>query len=78
MNTHVVLPAQVRQCDRVDVLVEDESKGDCEVEDREALGTDGVGKNFNGVGDDEGSESNTNGEMKSVSRQIINAKVTHS
>lgn len=41
---------------RVNILVEDERQGDGKVEDGEALGTDLVGQNLDGVGDDERSE----------------------
>jgi len=54
----VVLPADVRKGDGVDILVEDEGQGDGEVEDVEALGTDVVGQNLDGVGDDERREGN--------------------
>ena len=46
----------------VDVLVEDEGEGNDEVEDVEALRTQAVRENFDGVGDDEWCESKTNSE----------------
>ena len=58
LDAHVVLPAQVRQCNWVDVLIEDEGKRDGKVEDVETLGTQCVGQDFNGVRDDDGCEGN--------------------
>lgn len=54
----VVFPCDMFECDGVDVLVEDEGKGNDEVEDVETLGTDGERQDFDGVGNDEGRESN--------------------
>lgn len=59
MDTHVVLPADLLHCDGVDILIEDKGNGDRKVEDVEALGTERVGENLNGVGDDEWSEGKT-------------------
>ena len=53
------------KCDGVDILVEDEGDGNREVEDVEALGTERVGKNLDGVGDDEWGE----GETKKTNQQ---------
>ena len=47
--THVVLPAQVLKRDRVDILVEDEREGNCEVENVEALCTDMIWQNLDSV-----------------------------
>lgn len=55
----IVLPANIVKGDGIDVLVEDERKGDGEVEDGEALGTNGEGQDLNGIGDDKGRESYT-------------------
>lgn len=55
----VVLPGDVAESDRVDVLVEDEGERDDEVEDVETLGTEAVGKDLDGVGNDEGGERKT-------------------
>ena len=62
--THVVLPADGVQCNRVNVLVEDEGKGDGEVEDDETLGTDVEGENLDGVGHNQGGEGQAGVEGK--------------
>ena len=49
----VVLPAKLLEGDGVDVLVEDEREGDGKVEGDEALGTEVVGQNLDGVRDNE-------------------------
>ena len=56
MNTHVVLPAELGECDRVDVLVEYERERDREVEHVEALRAQRVRQDFNRIRDDEGAE----------------------
>ena len=53
-DTYIVPPAEVIEGDGVDVLVEDESERDDEIEDGESFGAEGEGENFDGVGDDEG------------------------
>ena len=55
----VVLPCDIVEGDRVDVLVEDEGHRDREVEDVEPLCADGEGQNLDGVRDDEWGERNT-------------------
>ena len=55
----VVLPGDVVERDRVDVLVEDEGEGDGEVEDVETLGTERVGQDLNSVGNNERGEGQT-------------------
>ena len=55
-ETYVVLPADRAKSDGINVLVEDEGEGDDEVEDGEALGTEAVGKNLEGVGVNQGRE----------------------
>jgi len=55
---NVVLPPNGSEGDRVNVLVEDEGEGDDEVENVETLGTNRVGQDFDGVGDDERGEGN--------------------
>ena len=62
----VVLPLEAAERDRVDVLVEDDRDRDGEVEDVEALGTQAVGQDLDGVGDDEGRESKTGGVMSDI------------
>ena len=62
----VVLPAQVAERAGVDVLVEDERERDGEVEDVEALGTEAVGQDLDGVRDDEGREGKTRSSYVSV------------
>lgn len=52
LKTYVVLPRQGIECNWVYILVKNERKRDDEVENVEAFGTDVVGQNFNGVGDD--------------------------
>jgi hypothetical protein len=54
--THIVLPRNVVKRNRVDVLVEDERERDGEVEDVEALGTNGERQDLDGVRDDERSK----------------------
>ena len=49
----VVLPAELLEGNGVDVLVEDEREGDGKVEGDEALGTEVVGQNLDGVRDNE-------------------------
>lgn len=58
-RTHVVLPTNVAECDRVDILVEDERKRDGEVEDVETLGTEMERQNLDGIGNDQRSERKT-------------------
>lgn len=70
----VVMPRDVLECDGVDVLVEDERQRDSEVEDRETLGADRVGQDFNGVGHDERSESNTRNKNVSISENPLRNK----
>jgi len=53
---NVVLPGDGTKSDGVNVLVEDKREGDTEVEDVEALGTECVGQDLNGVGDNKGSK----------------------
>ena len=62
--THVVPPRDPVQCNRVDVLVEDEGEGDGKVEHGEALCTDVVWQNLNSVGDDEGREGDARGKWR--------------
>ena len=64
-GTHVVLPGDRLERNGVDVLVEDERDGDREVEHVEALGTERVGENLDGVRDDEWGE----GETKKANQQ---------
>lgn len=47
---NVILPANGVEGNRVDVLVEEEGRGDAEVQPGETLGTETVGENFGGVG----------------------------
>jgi len=47
--THVVLPSEGCQRDRVDILVEDDGHGDCQVEQVETLRTNWVWQNLNSV-----------------------------
>ena len=54
----IVLPPNIFEGDGVNVLVEDEGEGDDEVEYVEALGTDWVRQDFDGVGDDERGKGN--------------------
>ena len=58
-QTYVVLPGKFAQCNRVDVLVEDERDGNDEVEDVETLRTKTVRENLDSVHDDEGCECKT-------------------
>ena len=52
----IVLPSDVLEGDRVDVLVEDEGERDREVEDVEALRAQRVRQDLNRIRDDEGTE----------------------
>lgn len=58
-STYVILPGNMLQRNRVDVLVEDQSKGDGEVEHVETLSTESIRKNLNSVGHNERSEGET-------------------
>lgn len=58
-TTYVVLPGKRTQCDRVDVLVENDRKRDSKVEHVETLGTQLVRQNFDRVRNDEGRECDT-------------------
>lgn len=60
MKTHIVLPFDGIECDRVDILVEDKRQRDSEVEHVEALGPDVVRQNLDGVRYDERREGKTN------------------
>ena len=53
MDTHVVLPAELGEGDRVDVLVENEGDRDGQVEDVEALRTERVREDLKRVRDNE-------------------------
>lgn len=55
----IVLPAQIIEGDGVNVLVEDEGKGDGEVEDAQTFCTEAVGQDFDCVSDDERAEGQT-------------------
>jgi len=55
---NVVPPANPAKSDGVNVLVEDDGKGDIKVEDGIALGTNGVGKNLESVRHNQGREGN--------------------
>jgi len=57
-GTYVVLPTDLAKSDRVDILVEDEGKGDEKAEDGVTLGAEGVGENLESVGDNQGCECN--------------------
>lgn len=58
-GTYVVLPADIVEGDRIDVLVKDEGDGDGEVEHVETLRADGEGQDFNGIRHDERGECQT-------------------
>lgn len=62
-GTHVVLPADVLQRDRVHVLVEDERDGDREVEHVEALGAQRERQDLDRVRHDERRERQAVGEV---------------
>ncbi len=55
-GAYVVFPGDGIEGDRVDILVEDEGKGDGEVENRESFGTERVRQDLDSVGDDERGE----------------------
>jgi len=54
----IILPPNMRQSDRINVLIKDQTERDRKVEYVETFGTDSVGQDLNGVGDDERRESN--------------------
>lgn len=58
-ETYVVLPGNVVERNRVDVLVEDERARDDKVENIETLGTEVEGQNFDRVCNNERSECKT-------------------
>lgn len=68
--THIVLPAQMRERDGVDVLVENKRKGDREVEYRETLRTNRKRQNFDRVRDDERRE----GDAKMICMRLANCQ----
>jgi hypothetical protein len=53
-DAHVVFPADPLKSDGVDILIEDDSNGDGETKDAEALGADGEGENLEGVRQNQG------------------------
>lgn len=63
-ETYVVFPADITKGDGVDVLIEDEGEGDDEAEDSEALGTEGIRENLEGVRYDQRSEGNIVGSIE--------------
>jgi len=54
----IILPSEFIQSDWVNVLVEDERKGDGKVEDRKALRANGVRQDLDGIRDNERGERN--------------------
>lgn len=74
--TYVVLPANGIECDRVNILVEDQRHGDREVEDVETLCTDREWQDLDGVRNDEWGERKT--VFDQYSYEAIRRLGTHS